>query len=203
LDAIKILGIIDLTTNLKIESKQPLQSALQMLNRGLTKLEVELLDKKKTETFQLCLEKLRAFRQHIRQQLQYQPEMIGCQVGAAEFCDQANAAFDFWVHYHLEDIKKRIKDVEHFSAQVGLARSDAFTRTQFISQWKFVRCLHQDAFDAVYTFVVAQLGIPEKDVMDTVVEAKIQNDSAEDSDMPKEDKDDDNSEEVLDLSHLA
>ena len=149
LDFITMPALIDLSDDPMSDSKKQIENALQALNQGLNKHELEVLTKKKTETFQLCLEKLRAFSQHIRQQLQYQPEMIGCQVGAGEFIHQATVAFDFWVLQHLDDIKEKTGDVEHFGSQVALHRSDTLIWSQFLSEWKFLRCLHRDAFEKV------------------------------------------------------
>ena len=91
LDPPKFPGVLDLTLSQipKVEPILPIESALQRLNEGQDKHEKELLEKKKHETHVLCLEKLRAFSEHVRTQLQKRPEMIGCQVGAGDYADQA------------------------------------------------------------------------------------------------------------------
>lgn len=138
----------------KMENISAMDTALNTLSGGFTLYERELLDKKKSETFELFQEKLKAVEGHTVSLYRQRPELIGTMIGGSSLEDQMNIAFDFWVKDNMNEIRKRVFTVEDFTDQVTTARQKADAWYAFLMKWKLTRITAEDKFDVLWKLLV-------------------------------------------------
>lgn len=151
--------------NVPIENikQERMDTALNTLRDGLKIYERELLDKKKTETFELFQEKMRAVEEHASGIYREKPELIGAMVGASPLKDQLNIAFDLWVSDNIQKIKERVWDLKDFWDQILAAReADEEQWNKNLSKWKFKRIVLGNEFDVTWNFIVTEFGVEER-----------------------------------------
>ena len=169
------------SVQLKKESNQKIDVALEQLNGGLNVFEKELLEKKKSEAYQVSLQKINAIHDHLIETYRSNPELIGCVIGAGNMEDQLACAFDVWLKKHRPQIKNKVKNFEMFIDQVVLAKQDHQEWLSFVSRWKIERILKGDEFTSVWRYVRLYLNV-EQIIDNTETENdKNENDSEDES----------------------
>ena len=167
------------STQIKADPNIKIDNALDQLNDGLDVFEKELLEKKKSEAYQIATQKVNAIHHHLMKSFQVQPELIGCVVGAGNLEDQLNCAFDIWLKHHCSEIKQKTKDFEIFMDQVALAKQDQQEWSTFVSRWKTERILREDLFSRVWKYVQEYLNVEENSEQE--IENDVDNDLVEDA----------------------
>ncbi len=134
--------------------------ALQRLKNKLDRFELEQLDKKKIEMYEVTTQKTRAIIQEVSNSVGGEPHLIGVMMPGISLLEQSDISFEMWLHQNLEAVKNTLmNNVDVLFEKVCLSRQDSIGWEDFLKKWKLKRILYSDDFECVWEWCEKELAL--------------------------------------------
>ncbi len=145
-----------------------LDHALQRLKNKLDTFELEQLDKKKIEMYEVTTQKTRAIIQEVSNSVGGEPQLIGVMMPGISLLEQSDISFEMWLHQNIECVKDKLKNnVDELFEKVCLSRQDSIGWEDFLQKWKLKRVLYSDEFECVWEWCKKELDL---EVVESITE---------------------------------